>query len=155
MKKFIKLLFVFMLVVFLAGCKGKEVVTKCNYESNQETSGYKIVTDYEIYSRDELATKVVKKEKIISKNNTILAYFKDQFKKQYESNNKNYKGYSYEVSDKKGETVSIVTIDYSKVDMDKFIKDNPAMKSFVNKSNQPTYKGIKTMYESMGAKCDK
>ena len=39
------------------------------------------------------------------------------------------------------------------MDLDKFIEDNEAMKSFVNKDNKLTVDGVKAMYESIGATC--
>ena len=51
--------------------------------------------------------------------------------------------------------VNVETFEVLKDDLDKFVKDNPAMKSYVDKDNNITLSGIKTMYESMGAKCSK
>ena len=153
MKNIIKLTFVFMLVLLLAGCKGKEQVLKCTSKSNQSASGYKITSKYDVYYSDDVVSKIETTETVTSNNNTILAYFEKQLKNQYKTNNDSYGGYTYKVTNKDGKVVSKVTIDYSKMDVNKFVKENPAMKSFVNKSNQITLKGVKTMYESMGATC--
>jgi len=64
-----------------------------------------------------------------------------------------YEEIYYYITNKDGKVVSKVTIDYSKIDIDKFVKENPAMKSYVNKYNQITLEGVKKMYESMGATC--
>lgn len=155
MKKFVKLTFAFMLVVLLTGCLGKDKVTKCTLKSDQSASGYKITSEYNVYSSKDEVNKVVTTETVESKNNTILAYFEKQLKSQYKANNDSYGGYKYEITNKDGKVVSKVTIDYSKMNLNKFVKDNPAMKSFVNKSNKITVKGIKSMYQSMGATCEK
>ena len=155
MKKVIKLSFLFMLVIILTGCKGGTTITKCTSSSDQSASGYKIKSEYKIYSSNDLVSKVELEETITSKNNTVLAYFEKQQKDQYKQNNDSYKGYDYSVTNKKGNLVSKVTIDYSKMNLDKFVKDNPAMKSYVNKDNKIILKGIITMYESMGVKCEK
>ena len=155
MKKFVKLTFAFMLVVLLTGCLGKDKVTKCTLKSDQSASGYKITSEYNVYSSKDEVNKVVTTETVESKNNTILAYFEKQLKSQYKANNDSYGGYKYEVTNKDGKVVSKVTIDYSKMNLSKFVKDNPAMKSYVNKSNKITVKGIKSMYQSMGATCEK
>ena len=152
MKKFFKLTFVFMLVALLAGCKGGYVVTKCSSTSDQSASGYTIKSEYNIY---DVVSKVEITETVTSKNTTILAYFEKQHKDQYKANNNTYKGYTYNVTNKDGKVVSKVTIDYSKMDLNKFIKDNPAMKSYVNKDKKITLNGIKKMYESMGSTCEK
>ena len=155
MKKFVKLTFAFMLIVLLTGCLGKDKVTKCTLKSDQSASGYKITSEYNVYSSKDEVNKVVTTETVESKNNTILAYFEKQLKSQYKANNDSYGGYKYEVTNKDGKVVSKVTIDYSKMNLNKFVKDNPAMKSYVNKSNKITVKGIKSMYQSMGATCEK
>lgn len=155
MKKFVKIAFAFMLVVLLTGCFGKEKVAKCTLTSDQSSSGYKIKSEYNMYYSGDIVNKVVTTETVESKNNTILAYFEKQLKTQYKSNNDNYGGYKYEITNKDGKVVSKVTIDYSKMNMTKFVKDNPAMKSYVNKSNKLTVKGVKSMYQSLGATCEK
>ncbi len=155
MKKYFKFLFVLMFVFLLAGCKVGKNVTKCSLVSDQSASNYVLKSDYKIYSSKDIVKQVETVETVESKNNTILAYFEDQLKKQYKSYNDTYKGYKYEVTNKDGKVVAKVTIDYTKMDLNKFVKDNPAMKSYVDKNNNITLKGIKTMYQSMGAKCDK
>jgi len=153
MKKIIKIVFVLVLVILLAGCKGKESVLKCSFKTDQSASGYKIKYNYDIYYSDDVVNKTITTETVTSKNNTILAYFEKQLKNQYKINNESFGGYTYEITNKNGKVVSNVTIDYSKMDIKKFVKENPAMQSYVNKSNQITLKGIKKMYESMGATC--
>lgn len=155
MKKFVKLTFALMLVVLLTGCLGKNKVTKCTLNSDQSASGYKIKSEYNMYTSGDIVTKVVTTETVESKNNTILAYFEKQLKTQYKTNNDKYGGYTYKITNKDGKVVSEVTIDYSKMNLNKFVKDNPAMKSYVNKSNKLTTKGVKSMYQSLGATCEK
>ena len=118
MKKFVKLTFAFMLVVLLTGCLGKDKVTKCTLKSDQSASGYKITSEYNVYSSKDEVNKVVTTETVESKNNTILAYFEKQLKSQYKANNDSYGGYKYEITNKDGKVVSKVTIDYSKMQVD-------------------------------------
>ena len=155
MKKFVKLTFALMLVVLLTGCLGKNKVTKCTLNSDQSASGYKIKSEYNINSSGEIVNKVIKIDTVESKNNTILAYFEKQFKTQYKTNNDKYGGYTYKITNKGGKVVSEATIDFNKIDLNKFIKDNPAMKSYVNKSNKLTVKDVKSMYQASGATCEK
>ena len=154
MKKFIKLSFVFMFIILLSGCKGGKVVTKCTMTSDQSASGYKIKSTYNITSKSDIVNKVEIEEVVESKNKTILAYFKKQLKNQYKSYNTIYGGYEYEVTSEDKKVTSKVTVDYKKMNLKKFVKENEAMKEYVNKDNELTLKGIKTMYESMGAKCE-
>ena len=155
MKRVFKFLFIFVFVFLLAGCKGGKVVTKCTLVSDQSASNYTLKSEYNVISNKDKVYRVETVEVVESKNNTILAYFEDQLKKQYKSYNDTYKGYKYDVVNKDGKVIAKVTIDYTKMDLDKFVKDNPAMKSYVDKDNNITLSGIKTMYESMGAKCSK
>ena len=155
MKKYFKYAFLFTLVLLLTGCLGKDKVAKCTLVSDQSASNYKIKTEYKIYHSKDIVNKVVTTETVESKNNTILAYFEKQLKEQYKSNNDKYGGYEYKVTNKDGKVVSEVTINYNKMNLNKFVKDNPAMKSYVNKSNKLTLEGVKTMYKSSGATCDK
>lgn len=129
-------------------------ITKCTLDNDQSKSDYKSITNYTIYSKNNVVKKVISKEVLTSKNTTIIMYFTDLLEKQYKSENDKYGGFSYDVSSKGDKVVSNVTIDYSKMDLDKYIKDNTAMKSYVNNDNNVTLSGIKTMYESLGAKCE-
>ena len=153
MKKFVfSMALVLTTILFVTGCGSSEKIT-CTLESDQSASGYKLKSEYVIYSDGEVVSKVETTETVESTNNTVLAYFEKTLKEQYKTNNDKYKGYDYEVTNKDGKVVSSVTIDYSKMNLNKFIEDNEAMKSFVNSDNKLTVKGVKSMYESVGATC--
>lgn len=157
MKKVINLLVILVGVIFIAGCKYNlpgQKVTKCTLDNDQSKSGYKTIVTYNIYSKNDVVSKVSYEEVLTSENTTILKYFEDLNKKQFEQQNKTYGGYSFDVKAEKNKIISNVTINYSKLDMNKFIKDNSAMKSYVDENNKFTLKGAKTMYESLGAKCE-
>lgn len=153
MKKYLKLFSLFLLLL-LTGCN-KEVITKCEFTSDQSTSGYIINTKYIIYSNKKLVNKVVTEQEITSENNTVLNYYEKQLKELYKNNNDNYGGYSYTITNKNGKIVSKTTMDYDKINLKKYIIDNPAMKNYLNKKNQVTLKGIIKMYKLTGAKCEK
>ena len=152
MKKFIKMIPIFTIILLASGC-AKTKVTECTLDNDQSKSGYKIVTTYKIYSKGDIVNKVTSEEILTSKNNTILKYFENLNKKQYEAQNKTYGGYTFDIKAEKGIVTSNLTIDYTKLDMNKFINDNSAMKSYVNKNNKFTLDGAKTMYQSLGATC--
>lgn len=155
MKKYFKITFVCMMVVLLTGCLGREKVTTCTLDSDQSSSGYAIKSEYKIYSSKDSVNKVITVETVESTNNTILSYFEKQLNTQYKTFNDNYGGYSYKITNKDNKVVSEVTIDYNKMNMKKFITNNPSLKSYVNKSNKITVNGLKTMYKSLGATCGK
>ena len=149
------LYFVLLTIVsfgFLTGC-GQEKTIACKRFSDQSISGYEINTEYNISYDGDIVNKVEITEVVESKNKTILSDFEEKNKEQYKENNIKYRGYSYKITNENNKLVSKITIDYSKVDLDTFIKDNPAMKKFVNKDNKLTIDGVKAMYESTGATC--
>ena len=152
MKKLLKSsLLLILLVIFTTGCTK---VTKCTLTSNQSASGYTLKSTYNIYSNKDVVDKVEWTEEYESKNTTTLAYFEKQLNDQYKSNNDKYKGYTYTVTNENGKVISKVTLDYSVMDIDKFIEDNPAMKSFMNSDNKVTLEGQKAIYETAGATCE-
>ena len=151
MKKLLKIAFIFVFIFIVSGCNKKAVT--CTLDNDQSASGYVVKTTYNIYANKDVVTRVETNEVITSKNNTILAYFEKTNKDKYEAENKKYGGYTVNVLNKDGKVTTDVTIDYGKMDLDKFVTDNTAMKSYVNKKNQVTLKGAKTLYESLGATC--
>ena len=152
MGRIVKLSIVLLIVVIMTGCGTKRVT--CTNETKQEVSGYNTKSKYTIYYSGDIASKVEIEEVIESKNKTVLAYFEKSLTEQYKTNNEKYKGYKYEVTNKENKVVSKVTIDYNTMDIKKFVKENPAMESFVSKDNKMLLNGVKAMYESTGAKCN-
>ena len=151
MRNIVKVLSIFCVAILLTGCGTK--VTKCTMSNDEGQSGYTLDTSYEIYSSGDKVSKVEVKEVITSKNNTTLAYFEDKLKKKYEALNDSYGGYTVKSEIKDGKTTVTVTIDYSKVAIDKFANDNDIIKSDILKSNKMTPEIAKKYYESLGAKC--
>ena len=80
--------------------------------------------------------------------------FDDLLKKQYKSQNDKYGGYTFDVQTKDGVITSKVTIDYKKMNLNKYIQDNSEMKSYINKDNNFTLNGVKSMYKALGAECN-
>ena len=155
MKKFIKVLVVALCTLLLVGCSSKEknVITTCTLTSDQSASGYKLNSTYKIYSTNDAVTKVETTEVVTSDNEAIRDYFVSTLETSYKTADKAYGGYTYEVINEYDKVTSTVTIDYTKMDLNKFIKDNSSMKSYVNKDNKITLAGAKNIYESLGATC--
>ena len=141
-------------VILFTGCEKKEKVLTCKLVSDQEASGYVLNTTYDIYYKGNVVSKIELKEDIKSDSETILSYFEKSLKEQYDANNKKYGGYENTVTNKDGKVNTDVIIDFTKMDLKKYVEDNPAMENFLDKDNM-TLDGIKTLYESMGATCDK
>ena len=154
MKKII-ILIIMITIVTGCSCGKKEKLDKvtCELVSDQSASGYVAYNTYEIYSNKDIVRKVSVEEKYESKDKTILDYFEKELDRQYKNAKEQYKGYEYKIKKEDNSVVSNVKIDYKKVDLEKFIKDNPAMKSYANDKNELTKDGIIQMYKNMGAEC--
>lgn len=153
MKKFAKILVVFIGIIFLAGCGNSKTVTKCTLDSDQSANGYSLKSEYNIYATGDVVTSVKTTEVVTSDKENILNYFETTLKTQYTAANKSYGGYSFDVKKSDNKITSNVTIDYNKMNLKKFVEDNASMKSYVNKDNKITLSGAKKLYESLGATC--
>ena len=151
MKGIFKIVVICGCAVLLTGCGTK--VTKCSINNDEGQSGYTLDTTFEIYSSDDKVNKVEVKEVVTSKNNTTLAYFEDKLKKKYQELNDTYGGYTVKSEIKDGKATVTATIDYSKVEIEKFANDNDIIKSDILKANKMTPEIAKKYYESSGASC--
>lgn len=162
MKKVIKSLLALSLIVLLVGCgekketkeEIKEKTYKCTLTSNDIVNGFKLESVYEIYATGDVVKKVKTEEKVTSDDETILDTFENTLNTTYEAADKNYGGYDYSVTRNDNEVLSITTIDYTKMNLKQYIKDNSALSQYVNDNNELTAEGIKSLYTSMGATCD-
>lgn len=155
MKKGLKILFISLFVILISGCgkSNKEVISTCTLNSDQSSNGYKLTSNYEIHSKDGSVYSVVTKENVESDNEQVRSYFKKTLEDSYNTANESYGGYTYNVTEDGNKVISDVTIDYSKMDLDKFIKDNSQMKTYI-KNNKISLDGMKKIYEALGATCN-
>lgn len=155
MKKGLKILFISLFVILISGCgkSNKEVVSTCTLSSNQSSNGYKISSNYEIHSKDGLVNSVTTKETVESDNEQVRSYFKKTLEDSYNTANESYGGYTYNVTEDGNKVISDVTIDYSKMNLEKFVNDNSQMKSSI-KNNRISLDGMKKIYEALGATCN-
>lgn len=152
--KYIKIISLVFIVVLLSGCgEQKEFTKTCTLTSNNPVDGYKLDTEYKIYGKGKIAEKVVTIETVTSDNDEILDYFEKTLKSTYETTNKEYGGYTNKVTNKDGKLVSETTIDYTKMDLEKYVKDNSVMKNYVNSKNELLADGVQKIYEALGATC--
>lgn len=152
-----KIILLIIITVLVTGCFGnnKYDIDICSQISDQSASGYKVSTNYEIYSKKGIVDKVVISDVVNSKDKNILNFFKIQYENQYRNLNDKYGGYTYKVIIKDNKVISDVTINYKKFNMKSFVKDNNAMESYVNTDKKITLDGIKKMYSNIGATCKK
>ena len=119
MKKFAKVLVVFIGIIFLAGCN-KNTVTKCTLDSDQSANGYTLSSEYLIYATGSVVNSVKTTEVVTSDNETILNYFEKTLNSQYEATNKSYGGYKFDIKKEDNKVTSNVTIDYNKMNLKKY-----------------------------------
>ena len=154
MKKTIKFLVILGLFVMLCGCSlfGGEKTFECKNTSKQ--TDYTLTSTYKVFYKGDVVSKVETVETVESKDESKLKTVETSVDELYKSNNQKYGGYDYKVTNKNGKLTSTVTIDYKKMDLKKYVEDNPAMKSYVNDKNEITKEGIIKLYNALGAKCD-
>lgn len=155
MNKIIKLVSVIFLTLLLTGCgkEEKEVITNCKFSSNVPSSNYSLNSTYTVYSKDDVVNKVVTEEIVTSENEDILEYFKEYLNKTYSAQNDTYGGVTNEVKVEDGKVISSTTIDYNKMDLDKYVEDNSALNNYVNDDNRLTTEGVVSIYKALGAVC--
>lgn len=156
MKRDLKILLVLPLVFLMVGCgtNKKEIVSHCTLTSTDNTNGYQLNSSYDVYSTNNEVSKVVTEEVVTSDNDSILTYFEEYLKKTYDTQNSTYGGTTNEVTKVEGKVTSKTTIDYTKMDLEKYVKDNSALSNYMNKDNKLTKDGILSIYKAMGATCE-
>lgn len=151
MKKILLPLFIILLV---SGCGKEELkTTKCTLASNDVVNGYKTTGTYEINHKNDMVESVKTTEVVESEKEEILKYMEEYLNTTYTTMNDNYGGYSFEVENKDNKVTSITTIDYNKMNIEKFVSENTVLKPYV-KNNKLTIDGIKKLYTSIGATCE-
>lgn len=157
MKNILKFLTVFVFSIILVGCtfKDEERVVKCTLTQNNAAQNYKLESEYNIYTDGKVVNKVETIETATSDNAQILSYLENYEKTLYTNMNNSYGGYDFNINNENGVVKAITKIDYTKLDREKLAKDQPSLKNYMNDDNMLTLKGIKSMYEAMGATCEK
>lgn len=156
MKKYVKVILVASILVVLTGCESdkEEIINHCTLNSNNTTNGYKLASEYDVYSVDGEVNKVVTKEVVTSESQEILDYFETYLEQTYKAQNETYGGTTNKVINENGTVTSTTTIDYNKMDLNKYVEENTALSSYVNDNNKLKTDGIISIYESMGAVCE-
>ena len=140
-------------VVFLAltGCGKKSGTIKCTMD--KDLTYYKIESTYKINYTGKTVDSVETVERAITDNSTVLDTLEKTLKETYENANKTYGGYTIDIKKSDKDVVSTVTIDYNKMNISQFVKDQPSLKSYVD-GDKLTVDGIKSIYVAMGATCE-
>lgn len=126
----------------------------CKLTSDQTAMGYKVDSIFTVYGSKEEVKKVVVRHAVTSENEESRNGVIDGYKEQFDYNSKRYGGYEYNIDNNGNEVVFHGTIDYEKMDMNKFTMDNVAMEDFLNENGKLGLDGAKRLYESSGATCN-
>lgn len=153
MKKYFKALALIVMILTISGCGKKEIMKTCTVTSTNSVQGYKMENEYKVYGTGKVVDKVITTEIVTSDNDAILDYLEEYINSTYETMNENYGGYDYTVKRSDNKVISETTIDYSKMNLEKYVEDNSVMKNYVNSDNKILVDGIIKLYESMGATC--
>lgn len=145
-----------VLVLSLTGCGTETAKTgtiNCTLSTNDVVNGYSLESSYVINYTGDYVDNVETKEEVTSESEDILEYFETTLNDTYSATSKAYGGYTYTVTNENGKVISDVTIDYGKMNIDQYVKDQPTLKSYVE-DGKLLVDGIKAIYESMGATCE-
>ena len=157
-------LFLLSLLFLLTGCGEetkedviqevpKQATVHCELSSRDVINGYETTAEYTIYYTGDYVDKVDTVETIISDSTEILDTMEAYINTTYDSMNDAYGGYTYEVKKEDGKVISNVEIDYTEMDLDQYVTDQPLMANYV-KDGKFLLDGIVEIYEDTGATCE-
>lgn len=152
MKKIKYLLLVVFAAILVTGCNNNKTL-KCTVEKELGTIKYTAVYEIE-YTSDEIVKSVVTTEKLISEDSDYLAESKTAAEDLYGSYDNAYGGYKYNVSINGDTLTSKCTVDYTKMNVKKYVEDNPSLTNFADENNNVKLSGVKSIYSQLGAKCE-
>lgn len=154
MKKVLFSIVLIIGVVLITGCgKVEEKVMTCTLTQKDVVNNYELNSTYEVNYAGEVVNNVTSTEVITSSDAAVLSNFETQLKDIYNAMEENYGGYNIDIKNDGQKVTALVKINYEKLNLDKLIEENSAMKSYVNKNNRLTLDGIKTMYKAQGITC--
>ena len=152
------------LLVLLTGCGEetnndvlqevpKQEIMHCESSTRDVVNGYETTSEYTIYYTGDYVDKVETVETVMSESEDILDTMEDYVNNTYDSMNNAYGGYTYEVIREENKVISNVEIDYTKMNLDQYVTDQPTMSDYV-KDDKFLVDGIVEVYEAIGATCE-
>lgn len=147
------LLFVVIALSVIIAITSRETVIICESTKTNAELNYTIKIKSIIRSKDSLANTIETTYDITTNDELELTELKDNYRKQYEENNKNYGGYNYRVEDiDKTHAKFIGTTKYDEVDFKKYAETNPSINQYITEGRL-SLEGAKRQQESSGAIC--
>lgn len=154
------ILVILVLVLGITGCSKKEEKEekvldsfKCSLNVSNPNLGYSTTSEYIVYYEGDFVNNVEITETILSDDSDILDYLKSEINDMYKPLKEKYKGYSYKVTRDNGKIVSRVNVDYTKMDITMYLRDNPEQEQYFL-GNKLTVEGIIDIYDSMEIGCE-
>ena len=144
-KKFI-VLFMLVGVLVLTGCTK---TTVCNITVNQ--SAYTLKSEYKISYDGKYVKKVETVEEVTSSDEDVLNQFKQVLDQQL-SPYQDLKYYDFTVNVTDEKLTEKITIDYTKLDIDKFLQINSDAASMLE-NKKVKYDSVISLYNQLGATC--
>lgn len=152
MKKTILVLMLCISALMITGCgKEEEKTMNCSRTLNQ--NGIEMNLSYTVKYKGDYVTSVKSVEKIKSDDTATIEAYKTQLE-ETTSPYKDIKYYDHEVNVDGNTLTSTITIDYEKIDTDKFIEVDSSAKQLI-KDGKVEVETIETLYNTLGITCEK
>ena len=166
MKKYFLLFLVLLLVFTGCGKKDEKDVEKDKVTTGQTEAESKIVctlssvnsdyslnATYTIYYEGKYVDYVHSVENLKSNNESALNTIYSSTLSSYKKMKDNYGGYDFNIEKTENTVVSDIEIYYSRMNLQRYINDNPSMKKYVE-NDKMMVEGVKSLYTQIGAKCN-
>ena len=150
MKK-IYLLLIPLFAFLLTGC-GSSNTEKLVCTMERTTQGVNIKMNYTLEHDGTYVSGVRFYEEYSSDDSAILKTVKEQVEQTYTSLDQQYGGYTIDIKTTDNTIVADVKIDYTKMNLDQLIKDNPTLSSYVENGKMLLSK-MKSQYDATGLEC--
>lgn len=151
MKKLYLLLIPAFLLI-LTGCgSSSDKVMKCSLST--DGGSYTLKSDYEVHHDGKYVQTIKTVETVTSSDSSIIDQMDSYMNSVYQTLSDTYGGYTFKVTKDSGKVVSNVTVDYTKINLQKLIENDSSAKQFVE-DDKVTLEGIKDTYKSLGINCN-
>lgn len=158
MKISLKIVLVLFSLFILGGCSKIEEINKDEIKPNftcslvQSENDYKTEGKIFIYADGEYVSKIISEETLNANNSEVLKNFEKTYKTMYDSLNKKFGGYTYDIKSEGGTVVSNLEMDYTKMNTEAYAYESSGLIKYLE-NGKIRIKGIIEMYESLGASC--
>lgn len=158
LKKVVYIFIASLLVFTLTGCGSstskEEKILNCTATMNNVADGYNLNTEYKVTYIGDVVKRIELVESATSNDPEVIDYLETYLNTYYTNLNNAYGGYTWNIEKSYNKLVSNTVMDYTKINLNKYVTDLPNMKYYLNDNNELTIQGVKTMYSSIGATCE-